>query len=64
MHNNTQKAKELFFHYGCNKGMMVRGSYESSDCKEYLTYGISEAQEAEWREAYIEYWRRQLNRLP
>jgi hypothetical protein len=45
-------AKQIFFYYACNTFFMAHdGAYE-----EYKRYGISEAQEKEWRREYIALW--------
>lgn len=48
MKNKLEKAKKMFFDYGCSHFYMMKEGVE----KEYMKFGISEQQEEEWTEEY------------
>lgn len=56
MNDNQEKAKQMFFDYACRHFGMMRDGV----LKEYEKFGISKAQEREWRQEYISFWVSQL----
>lgn len=57
MSNDKEKAKKIFFDYACNHFYMERDGVG----KEYENFGVSEAEEKEWRREYISFWVSQLS---
>ncbi|HSL28079.1 MAG TPA: hypothetical protein VK900_02670 [Anaerolineales bacterium] len=49
------EAKKVFFQYSCN------GVYMAQNDVHFSKYGVSKAQEAEWRNEFIAHWRSQLS---
>jgi hypothetical protein len=49
------KAKKIFFEYSCN------GLYMAQNDVNFSQYHIGKAQQTEWRNEFIAYWRRQLS---
>lgn len=49
------EAKKIFFEYSCN------GLYMAQNDVNFSQYHISKAQQAEWRNEFIAYWRSQLS---
>lgn len=54
---DSQRAKEIFFHYACNHFFLDR----EVDVKEYEKFNISREQEHRWRQEYIFHWVSQLS---
>jgi hypothetical protein len=57
MSNDKEKAKGMFFEYACNTFFMNNDGV----LNDYLRFGISPAQENEWRQEYISFWVNQLS---
>lgn len=57
MIDNTEKAKKIFFDYACRHFHIDRDGLG----EEYKRFGISKAQEKEWRREYIDFWVSQLS---
>lgn len=55
--NNKAEAKKIFFDYACRHFHMDRDGIGEV----YKKFGISEAEEAVWRQEYISFWRGQLS---
>jgi hypothetical protein len=50
-----EKAKNIFFEYSCN------GLYMAQNDVHFEQYHISNAQQTEWRNEFVAYWRSQLS---
>ena len=50
-----EKAKKIFFEYSCN------GLYMAQNDVHFEQYHISYAQQTEWRNEFVAYWRSQLS---
>jgi hypothetical protein len=57
MTDDKSRAKKLFFEYACNHFFMDREEAGTI----YKKYGVSDAQEMEWRKEYIALWTGQLS---
>ncbi len=57
MNQSEEPAKKMFFDYACNTFFMAHDGVLEG----YKLFGISEAQEAEWRREYIAFWTSQLS---